>query len=297
MVRTITIRSLVVFLAFLIITGCIEDTDTSLAPYQGQRALEIIKITRSPRPDIQWLGGRVAAVGVNEGDRAALDSTLVWLTTAETDTLSSYQTYGTNTDGTLLSSLGATAADSLDHGIMYTFWLATGEAFEAGLDSTFIDEHTFADTTVEKMPVFLSGRVYGEKDLTGQVAVEVLVEQVESMLDNYFILSWLPADIPFEQIAIRKNAALPGYDDLDNEIELIWHIVDTTGVNIYPPVIIGDHVPNTLVHKEWPEEGFSPTEEKLSVGITYNVWMTNEKWLNSFSRYATGLAWKIISKQ
>jgi hypothetical protein len=288
--RTIS-GALMICISLLIITGCTEETETSLAPYQGQRALEIIKITRSPRPDIQWLGGRVAAVGVNEGDQAAMDSTLVWLTTAETDTLSSYQTFGTNTDESLLATLGAVPADSLDHDAMYTIWLATEEAFSASLDTAFRDENTFIDTTFAA-PVYLRGKSWGERSGT-QVIVDLKIEQVESMLDNFFILTWTPATLPFRQLAIRK-AAVGGFEDL------VWHILtpDSLDDNIYPPLIIGSTVPGTDELVAWdPAVGFLPDEEYPSVGEGHVLWMTNSKWTGAFSRYETGYAWFLVYVQ
>src|SRR5690554_3861119 len=112
-----------------LLAGC-SDESNPLAPYEGNRPLELLKVTQHFTPEIQWVGGRVAAVGVNRGPEPALDATLVWLQAASDDDIGSFVTVGQNTAADLVQSFGGTPADSLTDGEEYTFWIAQKSAFD-----------------------------------------------------------------------------------------------------------------------------------------------------------------------
>ncbi|NIV11380.1 MAG: hypothetical protein GWN62_08890, partial [Aliifodinibius sp.] len=93
-------------------------------------------------------------------------------------------------------------------------------------------------------------------------------------------LDWTPSDIPFRRIAIRESS-FGGFTDL------IWHVLtpDSLDDNIYPPVVIGSSIPNTIEAIPWATAGFQ-------TNTVYFVWMANENWTeNDFSPSATGYAW------
>src|SRR5690606_978668 len=123
--------------------------------------LTLLRVTQSYTPDLQWVGGRVAAVGVNRGDRAALDETLVWLLTAPEDTINRFVRFGQHTNEVLVRQYGGTPVDSLADDTEYTFWLATREAFDAGLAPGAVDSFNFVDTTVT-VTYLLKGRSGGD---------------------------------------------------------------------------------------------------------------------------------------
>lgn len=246
-----------------------------LAPYEGQRPLTLLRVTQSFTPDVQWVGGRVAAVGVNRGERAALDSTLVWMMAAPDNSINSHVTVGQQTAEDLIRQYGGTPADSLDHEGTYTFWIAEREMLDRALDSTQIDTFSFADTTVT-MNLLLSGTSRGGVDVTMRIIKN------ETLLGTDYKIDWSPA-VPFRQVAIRQGSALPGFQGL------VWHIVQPEGEAdaIYPPVTIGQLPEGVDEVIPWPEDGtFSP--------VTYTVWMTNSAWEGDFGIREDGLAFFLL---
>ncbi|OGB67150.1 MAG: hypothetical protein A2Y94_11780 [Caldithrix sp. RBG_13_44_9] len=268
-----------VFIFCLTFIRCTEESSTTLAPYEGQRNLEMLKVTLNYTPDIQWLGGRVAAVGVNKGKRAALDTSLVWLTTAQDNSISSYVTVGENTDVDKILSCGGTPVDSLQDETEYTFWVAEKAALDALFDSTAMSPEFFSDSTFI-LRFLLKGQFGGAKDPQGDLIVQLKVFREETLMEDKYIIDWTPNTIPFRRIAIREGS-------FGAFTELIWHIVTPDGVpdNIYPPVVIGSTIPGTDLAIPWPETGFESN-------TVYFVWMANSDWvINDFRPSAPGYAW------
>lgn len=275
---TLSPGALATVIPWLLMVGCSGDSVDSLAPYEGHRPLTFLKITKSYTPEIQWLGGWVAAVGVNRGERAALDSSLVWLMTAEDNSIRSYVTVGTNTDTVTIEQFGGTPQDSLEDRTGYTFWLAEKEMFEAGLDTVFNDGYNFVVTTIT-LDLRVNGVTKGEKS-GNELVVTMTVFQNESLAENQFILGWSPDSIAFRQIAIRKGKTIPGWDNLE------WHILtpDSLEDNVYPPVVLGAQIEGTDVVIPWTAGEFERNK-------IYTVWMSNSKWTpGNFSMDAYGLA-------
>ncbi|HNW59130.1 MAG TPA: hypothetical protein PKI62_05610 [bacterium] len=258
---------------------CSDDNADLLAPYAGSRPFHWLRVTKNSTPDLQWLGGRIAAAGVNKGRKAALDQSLIWLRTSDANSIGSWITFGQNTDTARILQYGGTPATALTDSAEYTFWLADKAAFAAGLDSSHRDANNFIDTTFV-MSVLVKGKIGGEKNALGKEIVNITIQRNETMLEDSYTLSWTPADLPFRQIAVRTNS-LGGFTDL------IWHIVtpDSLADNIYPPLKIGQAPLGSEEAVAWPETGF--VKNKVQI-----LWMTNSKWkVNNFSPSATGYAW------
>lgn len=254
-----------------ILHGCDVETNP-LAPYQGQRPLTILRVTQSFTPDVQWVGGRVAAVGVNRGDRAALDSTLVWLMTGDGDAIDSHVTVGTDTDAGTVEQYGGVAVDSLDDSENYTFWLATDEAMSAELADGSMNEFTFVDTTLA-MSLVLNGIQRGGMD------VDMRVVRDERLLGTRYIVEWTPETHAVRRVAVRAGQASPSFSDL------IWHILVPDGEppSITSPLVIGTHPEGTDLVQEFPESGFQP--------VVHTLWMADDSWNGSFGLRAAGLAY------
>jgi hypothetical protein len=260
--------------AVLAAAGCSEDANP-LAPYEGGRPLDLLEVTQSFTPEIQWVGGRVAAVGVNRGTRAALDSTLVWVRTAPGNDISSFVTVGEGMDEALVMGFGGTTQDSLTDGETYTFWLAERSAFDAGLDSTRFDPAAFADTTFT-VRLILEGTNRNSDDLD----VTFEIERNERLTGERFIVRWTPADVVFRRMAIR-DAPTGGFT------ELIWHILSPEDG---PPLITSPVTlsapPEGVVVVE-PFEGFAVD----STASTYLLWAVTDGWNEEFNPPdATGYA-------
>ncbi len=256
-----------------VLAGC-DSTGGPLADYEGERPLILNRVTQSATSDVQWLGGRVAAVGVNRGDRAALDSTLVWIKRAEDNSISSHATVGEGGDDDFVRTVGGEPVTSLSDGETYTIWLATTEALEAGLDTTRLNEHAFVDTTVT-MRLVLLGRSGGDPSLNFSATISLN----ERLTGTSYVLQWEPTDLAFRQIAIR-NSSTGGFTDL------VWHAVvpDAEPPSISSPVVIGQVPEGAQQAVEFT--GFEPS--------TYTLWMVTDNWTGQFGPRAPGYAFFTI---
>ncbi|WP_420454367.1 hypothetical protein [Rubrivirga sp.] len=245
-----------------------DTTEGPLAPFEGERPLELLAVTQSFTPEVQWVGGRVAAVGVNRGSVAALDETLVWLQTAPDNTIGSFVTVGQQTAADAIRSYGGTPLDSLVDGEEYTVWIAERSALDVGLDTTRVPAGSFADTTLTTSLV-LRGISSGDRDL----GVEWRIVRDERLVGSRFVVTWSPA-VPFRRLAIRQ-ASTGGFTDL------VWHVLipDGEAGGITPPVVIGETPPGA--QEAVPFSGaFEPS--------AYTVWGVTEDWEGGFSTFSTG---------
>ena len=261
--------------------GC-TDEENPLAPYEGSRPLDLLRVTQNFTPEIQWVGGRVAAVGVNRGGTAALDSTLVWLQEAPSDAISSYVTVGQNTAADLVRSFGGTPTDSLADGEEYTFWIAERSAFDVALDSTRRAPGSFADTTLT-MGLVLRGNSRGDRNL----GVEYRIVREERLLESRFVVTWTP-EVAFRRMAVRV-APTGGFTDL------VWHVLipeDEEG-EILPPVVIGETPPGA--QEAVPFQGFvvddevnAPDDSTDISAPVHTLWAVTDDWEGSFTPTSTG---------
>jgi hypothetical protein len=272
--------SMAVVLAVLanVISCSVEENP--LRPYDGDRPLILLNVTQNFTPDVQWVGGRVAAVGVNRGDKAGLDETLVWIRRSSDDDIGSYVKVGPGGDPSFVTSVGGTPTEALADGQQYTFWIATAEAMAANLASGAVNGHSFTDTTVTINTV-LRGQLGGER-IAGTTTPRASMRMVrnETLMEDQFILEWTPADFPVRQIAVRQ-ATTGGWTDL------IWHVVlpDDVADNITSPVILGSVPEGAQEAIAWPSGGFE-------LGKVYTIWMTNQEWVpNTFGISARGYWW------
>ncbi len=249
--------------------GCSQD-ENPLADYDGARALDLLRVTQSFTPEIQWVGGRVAAVGVNRGTRAALDSTLVWLRTAPGNAISSYATVGQETAAATIVGYGGTPQERLTDGETYTFWIAEASALDVGLDSLRIDTTAFADTTLT-MQLLLRGQQGGSPAL----GVRFEIERDERLTGERFIVRWTPETVRFRHLALRP-ASTGSFADL------VWYLFSPEGSppQIAPPVTMGEAPPG--VDQITPFAGFSPS--------VHTLWGATDDWNQTFGPTAPGYA-------
>lgn len=263
--------------AVLALAGCSKDTPDVLAPYGAQRSIFITTITQNARPDMQWLGGRAMAVGANRGAKAALDSTLVWLQTGAGNSVSSYVTFGKNNDAALLSSFGATAADSLDPDAVYTFWVAAQSAFLAKLDSasSSVNLQTYSDTSVTA-DFMVRGQCGGEGGLSAPV-YRMSIRREQTVLGDRFTITWTPSTAAFRNLGVTANST----GSWDNPL---WLVSNSGTIDrILPPVVVGIPPAGTTEATPYVEGSIVP-------GQTYTIWMTNRNWVGTFNLNSKGYA-------
>lgn len=263
----------VVLLGGLLLGGCDGATDM-LAPFQGERPLTLLAVTKSAQPDIQWVGGRVAAVGINRGDQPALDSTLIWLRTAAGNDISSAVSVGPDFDQETILQVGGLPLDSLPSGETYTVWLAEDAVFDGMMLDPFADTTRFVDTTFA-LNYLLNGRSGGDPDLD----VTFRITRNETLLEDTFTITWTPA-VPLRRLAIRQST-LGGFTDL------VWHIVVPEGApdSIVPPIRLGEAPEGIIEVQEWT--GFEPA--------SYVLWGATSDWDgDSFGLSTEGYVYYLI---
>ena len=286
-------RLLSAVLLCVALSGCAEE-ENPLAPYEGARALDLLNVTQSFTPEIQWVGGRVAAVGVNRGTRAALDETLVWMRDASGNTIGSFATVGEGGNAARVTSYGGTPQDRLTDGETYTFWIAEQGALDAGLDPAGFDPGAFADTTLTVRLLFC-----GQQG--GGAGVTFEIERDERLTGEQFYVRWTPEDVRFNRLAIRE-ASVGGFTGLT------WFVVTPEGQppSIASPVTIGAPPAGTdeptafedFVRDEEFNDLADSTDAAMDVDPpTYFLWATTEDWNESFAPTAPGYAWFRIDKR
>ncbi len=250
-------RHILIVVAFIAagLTGC-DSGQNPLADYEGERPFIIQNLTQSYSPDFQWVGGRAAAVGINRGETAALDSTLIWMRISGSETISSPISIRDEFDDSEVANRGGQPSDSLEDGVTYTIWVADEAALASGLDSTAVDEHALIDSTFEAA-YFLAGRSGGGID------VEFSIVRDQTLLEDRYVASWVPADLGFRQVAIRP-ASVGGFTNL------LWHIVipeDEEG-ELTSPLIIGEIPDDASVAIEWTGWADGP----------HTFWAATDEW-------------------
>ena len=241
MLRPLFARASIFSTLVLLVFGCDEES-TTLAPYLGARPLIMRTVTKSARPDIDWVGGRAAAIGVNQGGRAALDETLIWLTTTDDNTISSPIRFGTESNEQMIASLGGTPQDSLSNDTEYTFWVAEIDALNNGLDTTQVDPFSLTDSTLV-VTYQLRGRSSGDPSL----GVSFSVTRDQKLLEDRYVIYWTPASQAFRRIVINTGSTGSIKDGVK------WHIVepDEDEDFIRPPIVIGEPPDGTLQVTKW----------------------------------------------
>jgi hypothetical protein len=274
-----TVAVIIVFGAVVGIgtSGCSTES-LPPAPYLGERALEILKVTQNFTPDIQWVGGRVAAVGVNRGDRAALDSTLVWIRRGSGNNISSIVTFDSDFDVDFVLSVGGTPQDSVFHDETYTFWIAEESVFSANLDPTAGPDGAFTQVT-KKMEILLLGAQHSS------IGVEFTVQRAERIISDHYLISWTPEDVQFRRLVINRGTIGAWTDHF-------WHIVvpETDAASISSPVIIGVPPEGAQEAAQWPDEGFMTKPPCPQFRRRYVLWAATDDWNESFLVTAPGYA-------
>lgn len=255
-----------------------SQVDDPLADYDGHRPLEILHVTQNFNPEIQWVGGRVAAVGINRGETAALDSTLVWIRTAPTNSISSVVRVDDDLDWEFVESLGGTPQGEMSDDETYTFWIAEREVLDAGLDLGAARPGTF-DSVTALMDLLLIGVS------NSSMGVQFRIQRDELLSGDRYLISWTPEDVQFRRMVINMGTTGRWTDHL-------WHVVVPMAdpPSISTPVVIGETPDGAQEAAPWPEEGFLVLPPCPSGRRSYVLWAATDDWNESFLINAPGYA-------
>lgn len=303
-------------LALLGLSACAED-DNPLSPYQGGRAMsKLVADSTSHVPKMTWLGGYVAALGVNRGERAALDSTLVWLISAADDEIRFPATFGQVPAGAqdLTEQYGGQRLERLVEDNIYTYWVIKAEAWRqiASLQNrTLILDQSpgAANVAARNDTVFLSPMVHTQENQPLDVFVNIrdvrplgrlgLISVHQPTLNPNVMISWSIAQpgVTDSSISVLGLINAQQYQETGKVWE-VWSVDSTGGQTVFggknvisSPLALGQQLGETRVFIEFPAEG-------LQRGTDYYFWMANKDWdrqgrlrSTNFYAYVTFRTW------
>jgi hypothetical protein len=271
--------------------------DAPLAPYAGGgrdiTTVTVEELVFSPR--VTWLGGFVSVLGVNRGDRAALDSTLVWLVRSGGNTLRYPVTYGVLPQGAqdMTALYGGTTSPLLEEDNTYTFWVMKDDAWSqtAALRNTTlcVDSSGGAPVRIQQDTVFVRQESF--MSVSRRLDVYINIREVRAF-GRLGILSVLDSDstsTPVVTFRITQagltDTAVSAIGVVDGTLydvtKVVWEMIsrevlpDTTiywkNNVIRSPVWMGETVPGTVTFVSFPAEG-------LQRGHSYYLWIANSGW-------------------
>jgi hypothetical protein len=288
----IRIGSIIFFIISAFFVSCNEE-DNTLAPYAGSPMLSnIIVEDESFNPKVTWVGGNVSVFGVNRGDKAALDSSLVWLIRTEGNNILFPVVFGELPAGAqdITSQFGGTTLSELEEDEEYTFWVMKSEVWELVSTNIFkplivdpsVTSVSVSDTSVSITPFSF---VVGHKSVN--VYINIVNVRVLGAIADIFVES-TTANIPL----IRWRIRAAGADTLVAAIGLVrgqvydassalwemYSVRDSAGVSLYArdniiasPILVGDDVPGTRTFVEFVPENFQRNTE-------YHIWIATNNW-------------------
>jgi hypothetical protein len=292
-----------------IIVGC-NETDNTLAPYIGSPAMSNIYVEPgSFNPGITWVGGYVSVLGVNRGDRAALDSTLVFLIYQSGNGIKYPVRFGAVPGGAqdITSQFGETAIDSLNEDETYTYWVLKEDAWNqisAERNKYLVPDSTLSGTSVEIEADTILIPLQAHTQMTQSIDVYVNITNVTTFgqlgiisitpaASNNPTISWEITQSGITDTNISAIGLVEGqqYQPINSKWEM-FSVDDSAGVTRYGkqnvisrPLSLGQNFPGTIVFVEYPPEG-------LERGKEYYIWIASKEWDGtSRLRFALGYAY------
>ncbi len=278
---------------FLLAFSCSDDN--SLAPYQGQRELSGILVeSGSFVPRITWVGGYVAALGVNRGSVARLDSTLVWLIAADEDDIRFPVKFGEAPAGAqvLTQQYGGQSADRLEEDNVYTFWLMKKDAWTlaaANAGKTLKEDPTLTGSmvSVRNDTVLVNASVFAHLHQALDVFVNIadvrplgrlgVLDVIQPTLSADVVVTWQITQAGVTDPQVAAIGITEGQQFDPNKV--VWEMwsEEIVGGNpvygtknvISAPLILGQAFPETRVFNE-----FSGLERNKN----YYIWIGNNSW-------------------
>jgi hypothetical protein len=279
--------------------SCSKNEESPLSPYvPGQILLTKINVEDSVYvPRISWGGGYVSALGVNRGNAARLDTSLVWLIHQAGNSLHYQQRFAQVPTGAedITTTYGGHPLTAMQEDQVYMFWVAREDVWPtitANAGKLLVrDSAMTALSRVSGDTLFLNAQSFipevrpidlyiGIKNLrsVGKLGV---IEVIQTNTSNTPILRWtLIQTNPALPDTMLANIGIAGGDKYDVST-VAWEIlaVDTSsGQRVYwtkdvitSPLVAGQNVPGTDVFT-----ALAPTGLQRKSG--YYIWIANKNW-------------------
>jgi hypothetical protein len=296
-------------LIFVIIFGC-DNNDNTLVPYAGSSQMSNISVeSNSYNPKITWIGGYVSAFGVNKGNKAALDSTLIWLVHSDGDNIKYPITFNVlpSSAQDLTTQYGGKKVNSLTEDNTYTYWVLKSDVWSqvSGKQNVVLQ----IDSSVSSSTINLNADTakispYSSTLKTQSIDVYINIENVTpfgnlgvvsvtGVLSNSPIISWQINDPNAPDSLLSAIGIVEGSQyQSSNAVWEAYSQRDSAGTTIYgkddvikQPVQAGQTLSQTYVFALYPSGG-------LQRNKTYYVWIANKNWDGvTRLRFATGYAY------
>ncbi len=300
----------IIVIGSIFLSSCGSE-ESGLAPYAGSPEMSSVKIESGTfQPKITWIGGYASVLGVNKGEKAALDTSIIWLIKIDGNNLRYPIKFGSIPDGAsdITLQYGGASVDSLSEDVVYTFWVMKESMWEnvSGIigaeliPKSDLDENEFiqsSDTTVE-----LSSFSYTKG--TEQLDVYVNISNVRffGRLGEIYVSQPVDATGPTISWRISQSGVT---DTLISAIGIVngqqfderyifwdlWSVEESNGEKVYgkknvikAPIKIGDHPEGTITFNELPEKGLERNKD-------YYIWIATENWEGNRSRVANFYAY------
>jgi hypothetical protein len=288
-------KLLVMFIIItLIFNSCAEEED-ALSPYVGGPKLSSIKVEdESFTPKVSWIGGYVAVFGVNKGDKAILDSTLVWLIHSSTNSISYPLKYGFVPTGAedIASQFGGLSKDSLDEDQKYTFWVLKEDVWDQVSANPnkelFVLDSAVNSVTITGDSLFITAESFTTANKSLNVYINIVNPRplgvlatltVESTKLNVPLIKWVIKDPSVTDTLVAAIGLYKGLNyDAANALWEVYSFRDSSGIIIYvrdnviaSPILVGDSVSNTKTFVEFKKENFERNQD-------YTIWIADKTW-------------------
>jgi len=290
------LRKVLMILIFCLLIAC-DESDKPLAPYVGSPELSGIEIEQGNfSPKITWLGGYVSALGVNIGETAILDSSLIMLVRTNGNNLRYPVKFGQVPEGAedLTAQYDGIRTEKLIEDNTYTFWVLKADVWENVVQNAGkpigIDQDLAASTVeVRKDTVFTSSFNHTQKTVPLDVYVNIenvrslgklaTIMLIETDTSNNPIITWEMAQAGVTDTLIAAIGLVKA--QVYSPAAVVWEawVEDTSsGQPVYgrmntiaSPIIVGQHISGTRIFYEYPESGLERNE-------FYYLWIANKDW-------------------
>lgn len=301
----------------LFVSSC-DNQDTALAPYNGSPQMSNVVIEEgSFRPKITWVGGYASVIGVNKGNKAILDSTLIYLVKVVGNNLKYPVRFGDIPIGgvSLLNEFNGNEVDSLSEDRMYTYWVMKEDMWNKisqKKNTQFLPNNNLASgefLSTADSSIELSSYSFTVKSQFIDVFVNIKDLKFFGRLGNISVLQPIDARPPLVNWIIRQTGltdtaisaiGLVEGQQFDEKFVIwdLWSVQNTDAGKIYgkknvitAPLRLGDSFTETISFKDYPAEGILRNKD-------YYIWFANENWdgktrsrVTNYYAYATFRTW------